>query len=359
MFNSDARRAIEAVADSIGVPRDALLAVVDVESNGVAFTNVGGRPLPVIRWEGHYFDRLVPAEKRAAARAAGLADPKAGKVKNGTQAQRYDILKRASAIDLDAAISSISWGVGQVMGAHWKVLGYTSPSALRDEACSGLSGQVRLMAQYIMKFNLADELRRHDWAGFARGYNGPAYAKDGYHTKMAAAYEAYAGAQAPKSPAAGMLRLGSKGRRVRELQQLLARAGLPVQVDGDYGPTTKAAVRKFQKAAKLTMDGVAGPETMAALMRFRTSPEETPGEVSVLKTKEAPKGGAVVLTGAVIATAKDEVTKIADQLPVGGFWFVDALQSTLYGLAGILVFLGLLWVVYGYIKSQRTVEQPA
>lgn len=71
MFNSEAQRAIEAVADAILVPRDALLAVVDVESNGVVFTQIGGKALPVIRWEGHYFDRFVPAKKREQARKAG------------------------------------------------------------------------------------------------------------------------------------------------------------------------------------------------------------------------------------------------------------------------------------------------
>lgn len=123
MFNSEARRAIEAVADTTHVPRDALHTVVDVESNGVVFTQIGGKALPLIWWEGHYFDRFVLAEKREQARKAGLAASKAGKFKNGTQAQRYAMLDRAMKIDAEAAISSVSWGVGHVMGAHWKLLG--------------------------------------------------------------------------------------------------------------------------------------------------------------------------------------------------------------------------------------------
>jgi hypothetical protein len=35
---------------------------------------------------------------------------------------------------------------------------------------------------------LVDELRRNDWAGFARGYNGPGYADNRYDTKLASAY---------------------------------------------------------------------------------------------------------------------------------------------------------------------------
>ncbi|NBT89135.1 MAG: DUF3380 domain-containing protein, partial [Flavobacteriaceae bacterium] len=31
-------------------------------------------------------------------------------------------------------------------------------------------------------------LKAKDWAGFAKGYNGPAYAKNAYDTKLAGAY---------------------------------------------------------------------------------------------------------------------------------------------------------------------------
>ncbi|PSJ48898.1 peptidoglycan-binding domain-containing protein, partial [Pseudaminobacter soli (ex Li et al. 2025)] len=97
-----------------------------------------------------------------------------------------------------------------------------------------------------------------------RGYNGPAGIKGGYHLLMAKAYASKTG-KALASVASGMLRMGSQGAKVRELQGLLVRAGYPVKVDGDYGPTTKKAVMAFQKARGLTIDGVAGPETMRAL----------------------------------------------------------------------------------------------
>jgi hypothetical protein len=65
----------------------------------------------------------------------------------------------------------------------------------------------------------------------------------------------------PEAPAARpTLRRGASGESVRQLQ-----AKLGVDVDGNFGPATEAAVRNFQTANGLTPDGVVGAKTWQAL----------------------------------------------------------------------------------------------
>ncbi|WP_347939629.1 L,D-transpeptidase family protein [Peribacillus simplex] len=62
------------------------------------------------------------------------------------------------------------------------------------------------------------------------------------------------------------LKKGSSGPQVIELQKRLTKLGYSTKgVDGSFGKNTEAAVKKFQKAKKLTSDGVVGPKTKKAL----------------------------------------------------------------------------------------------
>ena len=62
------------------------------------------------------------------------------------------------------------------------------------------------------------------------------------------------------------LEKGSTGSAVKDLQTKLKKLGYyDAYVDGDYGDTTVAAVKAFQKKYNLTADGVAGSETLKKL----------------------------------------------------------------------------------------------
>lgn len=202
MFDNEARIEIERIAKSLKIEPAALLAVAEIESAGKAFAVVNGKAEPLIRWECHYFDRLVRKDAKALARKAGLANPTAGAVKNPVKQQdRYAMLEKAMGIDRDAAIQSCSWGLGQVMGSHWRSLGFGSPTDFMATARSGLAGQVMIMAKFIeANKNLATALAHHRWAEFARGYNGPSYRRNKYDQKMADAYAKWVKAPAAVAP---------------------------------------------------------------------------------------------------------------------------------------------------------------
>lgn len=57
------------------------------------------------------------------------------------------------------------------------------------------------------------------------------------------------------------IRRGASGDLVRKLQKALG-----IGTDGDFGPGTEAALKKWQAANGLTPDGVAGPKTLAKLV---------------------------------------------------------------------------------------------
>ena len=62
-----------------------------------------------------------------------------------------------------------------------------------------------------------------------------------------------------------VLRLGSKGLLVENLQHNLKTLGYSITVDGQYGYGTRNAVRRYQMDNKLFVDGIAGPITQASI----------------------------------------------------------------------------------------------
>lgn len=67
-----------------------------------------------------------------------------------------------------------------------------------------------------------------------------------------------------------MIRLGSKGQAVKDLQWLLnVLAGQGLKVDGDFGPKTETAVKNWQRFFHLGVDGIVGPQTWRSLYEIK------------------------------------------------------------------------------------------
>jgi N-acetylmuramoyl-L-alanine amidase len=66
-----------------------------------------------------------------------------------------------------------------------------------------------------------------------------------------------------------LIRLGSRGEPVHDVQHRLLGAGLrvePEELDGTFGPSTEEAVREFQRRRGLPSDGIVGPDTWNQLV---------------------------------------------------------------------------------------------
>lgn len=167
----------------IGVGEDEIHAVMDVETHGSGFDNQGR---PRILFERHKFYKYLPKSKRATGIKSGLANPKPGGY--GKENSQYGKLKRAIEIDETAALKACSWGLAQIMGFNHLFAGYSTVQAMVKDFMDDEDNHLEAMIRFIKTNKLDDELRDHNWAGFAQGYNGSGYHKNNYHVKLANAF---------------------------------------------------------------------------------------------------------------------------------------------------------------------------
>jgi hypothetical protein len=244
--------AVEEAAKALGCPVAAVRAVLDVESRGGFLSD--GRPK--ILFERHYFCRLTGGKYNQS--NPDISNSQWGGYKGG--AAEYDRLARAIKLDRDAALRSASWGAFQIMGDNYKACGFNGVEDFVKAMVAGEPEQLEAFVNFVKKSMLSDELGRLDWAGFARGYNGPAYKTNKYDVKLAAAYSFHMGGGPRAASPVPVLKMGDSGEDVKRLQ-----AALKIAMDGDFGPATKAAVVAFQKKQGLYPDGVVGRNTWTRL----------------------------------------------------------------------------------------------
>lgn len=245
--------AIAQAARDLGCEIAAIRAVIDVESRGGFLPD----KRPKILFERHHFHRHTAG--RFAAAHPDISASTGGGYKGG--AAEYLRLYRAIALDRPAALKSSSWGAFQILGSNHKAAGFVDVEAFCRAMCEGEDAHLRAFVSFVRENRLDDELRRRDWAGFARGYNGPAFRRFEYDTKLGAAYRYHASVAARAEPLGRRtLKMGHEGEDVAWLQEKLG-----IAADGDFGPATKRAVMAFQLRMNLQQDGIAGPETLRML----------------------------------------------------------------------------------------------
>jgi hypothetical protein len=113
------------------------------------------------------------------------------------QSKEWDAFNRAFAQNRNAAMESTSIGLPQIMGFHWKRLGYSSVGAMWDEFKAGLVNQICALIKFIETDKLLlKAFNEKDWHKMAYFYNGAGYAEQAhrlgikpYNEQLKAAYE--------------------------------------------------------------------------------------------------------------------------------------------------------------------------
>ena len=189
-------------AQRLDVPLASVYAVNEVESKGKGFLDNGK---PVILFERHIMYRQLskvrqeaddPAELKhhadqLAATNPAIVNPKAGGYAGGTA--EHQRLATARLIDDTAALESASWGAFQIMGFHWKRLGYASVQDFVTSMSASESQQFDAFVRFIETDpTLYKALKARKWAEFAKLYNGPDYQRNLYDIKLQRAFERHA-----------------------------------------------------------------------------------------------------------------------------------------------------------------------
>lgn len=248
-------------AAHLRVPVPHVMAMSAVESSGETFWVLEGRLEVPVRFEAHWFGKLTgyawnDSHPDLSCRAwnPDLAAR--------TKADAWDQVRRARALDPSAADQATSWGGFQVMGYHWKRLGYPGIGAfVASMSANGDDGQMDAFTRYVdADDTLQEALRVGDWETVETLYNGGGYG-GAYARKLRAAAAIYAGSESWDAvPAPRPLRQGNAGPDVEALQRALG-----IDDDGRFGPATLAAVKRLQAQRGLVVDGVVGVMTRQVL----------------------------------------------------------------------------------------------
>lgn len=165
-----------------------LQAFIKVESGGKGFDSKTGKIL--IQFEPAWFKKMASYAPTGAWSVNGV----------DRQAKEWEAFNNAFAIDREAAMKSTSIGLPQIMGFHWKRLGYSNVGAMWDDFKVSEENQIKALEKFIQTDpRLLKAFEQKDWHMMAYIYNGSGYAAQAhrlgivpYNIQLQKAYEAMA-----------------------------------------------------------------------------------------------------------------------------------------------------------------------
>ena len=174
------------VAERIGVEVAAIKAIVDIEA-GPSHEGFSAPGKPLINFDLTMFRRFatrrgVNLSKYSQSHSVVFNSHRGSQIKANAR------LDAARSIDSDAAVEGTFWGMFQIGGFNWKKCGAVSLDDFVMRMSRSERDQLDMFVEFVDNSGLLKYLKSKDWESFARGYNGPAYARRNYHTRMASAY---------------------------------------------------------------------------------------------------------------------------------------------------------------------------
>jgi hypothetical protein len=347
----------------IGVGEDELHALMEVEARSSGFDSHGR---PAMLFEPHVFYRNLSGSERDEAVRLGLAYKS---WKRDYPSDSYPRLREAMVVNPTAALLAASWGLPQILGENFALAGYRTVEDMVKAFLTDEQEHLEAMVRFITAAGLADDLRAHRWASVARGYNGPSYAVQGYHTRLEAAYKKWTKIKdTPWAPAAAE-NPPTDGEALKAVQRRLRALGYTEVggIDGAWGTFTRGAVLAFRADNNLPIYVGIDDEFMAALLKARPrdiAPERLNATVEDLreggsKTIEATdkaNGAAVVVGGTgLVGIGAQALDALSSQADGAGDLLskIQPLQDMVIA-AGPWIMAGLaIYVGWQMVKAQR------
>jgi hypothetical protein len=178
------------VAERFNLDPKSFAAFIEVESGGKGFNNDGKI---IIQFEPSWMKKMAPYTP------SGIWSVN----KIDVQSKEWIAFSDAFKKNADAAMKATSIGLGQIMGFHYKRLGFATVGEMWDHAKKGLKEQVEQIALFIISDSkLLTALKNKDWHTVASIYNGSGYLalakrikREPYNISLRKAYERYENAE--------------------------------------------------------------------------------------------------------------------------------------------------------------------
>lgn len=281
---------------------------------------------PTILFERHKFYKYTGGKSSPHLAQSDICNPKAGGY-GAAGDHQWVRFSKAFALDKRAAMLSCSWGKFQIMGFNFALAGFNSLDEFVDAMKESEGRQLDAFVNFVIKTGLAGKLRRHDWPGFALGYNGENYHINAYDKKLAAAHRLYSKQESGEP----------------EVGASLADVVAPVEVDddevADAAPEAAPVVAADSQRVVTTPTVIVEKEKPADT----PPPDKIPGITASKIGAGLSVGGVVSTVGTILSGAKKEIV---------------------IGLVAVLLLAALVWLVSRFwyankAEARKSAEREA